>query len=285
VIQQARVEGIEIGPFLNSRAYQKWVDSKEKEFPEDNHDRSDCCYRWRSTGLNLVRPPDQAAPEAKAAKRGMKINIEGQVAKAKIEHLSQAGQDAAGPKGASNGKPLSPAGKDEAEAGMRFSQEHYLFSRITYPDKTQGLLVYLRPTLTGDEGDHLLNGVAGSSFPDDDPVDQFYSPSRMNTYRLLGRHIAMELMEDPVMSSVLQQFLLDKPLHTLDKLDSTSSTATCTERCGGPSHRCQWHLARSLRSSCCSPNAAPPEETKTEGGPAEIIPANVNGDHRHPLPE
>ena len=95
---------------------------------------------------------------------------------------------------------------------MKLSQEHFVFARIKYPEGARGLLVYLRPTLNGDEGDALLHGAAGASFPDDDPMDQFYSPSKMNTYRLLGRHIAVKLMQDPVMERALDNLVKGKPI-------------------------------------------------------------------------
>ena len=174
VLRQARVDGIEIGPFLNSRAFRHWLDTEEIVADQDS--RQDC-RQARSTGLNLVRPAD---PKKTATAPVI-------------------------PPPESKSESQSPAGREAAEEGADFAREHYVFAQIIYPGGSRGLLVYLRPTLTGDEGDALMHGAARSEFPDDDPVDQFYTPSKMKTYRLLGRHIAEELMRDEEMIKVWER--------------------------------------------------------------------------------
>ncbi len=188
VIQQAGIDGIEVGPFLNSWAYRHLL--RTGEIQHDAPPRPDC-RRTRATGLNLVRPPDKIVPKTSPT----------------VPIVATPP-----PTPAPTDRPLSPAGQEEAEAGAEFAREHYLFAQIIYPQndpatgKPQtGLLVYLRPTLTGDEGDALLHGAADCRFPDDDPLDQFYTPSKMSTYRLLGRHVITELMRDPVMTAAFGQ--------------------------------------------------------------------------------
>ena len=160
VLRQARVDGILIGPFLGSRAYRHWRTTGRLE--EVRGSWPDC-RRPGSRGLDLIVPA--RPPGAKEAEPAPAI----------------AGATGAGP-GAAGGVPTA--------------QEHFLFAHIRYPDGSEGLLIYVRPTLTGDEGEDLLRCDPKSSFPEDEPLDQFYSSSQMNKYRLLGRHIGRELIED-----------------------------------------------------------------------------------------
>lgn len=239
VLQQVRLNGIEVGPFLSSRAYRHWLETGR--IAENGGDRAGC-LRSSTTGLDLVRPreadkaPSPAEPAAAEA----------------------------------NGKPISPAGRDAATEGAMFVQEHYVFAQIIYPDDTRGLLVYLRPTLTGDEGDSLLHGVADTKFPDDDPLDQFYTPMKMTTYRLLGRHIADELMHDPVMKDVLSRIsageaATSKPTPT----KSGKVRASCDSYCGtcdpcDAVQACVWNHQRAFR-------------------PAIVTTGGGKGDEAHPV--
>jgi hypothetical protein len=142
-----------------------------------------------------------------------------------------------------------------AAAGVRFAQEHFVFAQVIYPERPDdpGLLVYLRPTLTGDEGDSLLHGVADSRFPDDDPLDQFYTPTKMSTYRLLGRHIAEELMHDPAMKDVLSRLIRGESLSRRWKgPEGAGERATCEAYCGstgenGSRRSCVWDRPRAFR--------------------------------------
>jgi hypothetical protein len=221
VLQQAQVDGIEVSPFLNSRAYRHWL--KTGNIPKDEGDCKDCRHR-KLAGLDLMRPPDPTSS---------------------VSSLSPA---ASTPSADVKDKAISPAGSDAADAGTDFAQEHYLFAQIVYPDESRGLLVYLRPTLTGDEGDSLLHGAAGSRFPDDDPMDQFYTPAKMNTYRLLGRHIAVELMHDPVMRDALGRIAhglpaTNKPEHNKEHV----TKEPCAPNCGGIDLSCIWNRQRTFR--------------------------------------
>lgn len=225
VLQQASVDGVEIGPFLSSRAL--WL--KPAETPKDDEDRPFCGHK-RSTGLGLVLPVDPKAGGEKAEKKG---DAEKPGRPDEVENPSTPSD----PK-------LTPAGRYEVAAGLKLAPEHFVFARITYPQGGGGLLVYLRPTLTGDEGDALLHGAAGGSFPDDDPADQFYSPSKMNAYRLLGRHIAVELMHDPVMKRALRLLRAGEPIGSPPLGDEP----TCREYCGASAPPCLGSVPRRFRS-------------------------------------
>jgi hypothetical protein len=60
-----------------------------------------------------------------------------------------------------------------------------------------GILIYVRPTLTTECPDWLLRpGEFSVGFPEDETVDQFYTISRMQAYRVLGRHVGDKLAAD-----------------------------------------------------------------------------------------
>ena len=147
---------------------------------------------------------------------------------------------------------LSPAGRNALDAGEAFAQEHFVFAQVVYPPNgsghvTHGLLVYLRPTLTGDEGDALLHGSADSRFPDDDPMDQFYTPAKMNTYRLLGRHVAEELMHDPVMKDALGRIVTAQAATKPPDHDETADARAGCTPCTKIDPSCVWNHQRTFR--------------------------------------
>jgi hypothetical protein len=150
---------------------------------------------------------------------------------------------------------------------------------MRYPDGSEGLLVYLRPTLTGDEGDGLLHAAVGSTFPDDDPMDQFYAPAKMNTYRLLGRHIATELMHDPVMRAALDQFI--KGERVVDgRPNVPSPPCDCREE-DDCDVECEWRRQPRIRSMSFWAGAADSQQTASssccDACGAEAPHAEANG--------
>jgi len=252
VLQQAGVDGVEFGPFLNSTAYAHWI--RKREIAERGG--PDCCARAGAMGLDLVRPPDRPTPppDPAAAPPCAAMTVLGN------RLLGSSGE------GAAKASPATVA------TTKPYAQEHYVFAQIVYPEGAKGLLVYLRPTLTGDEGDGLLHAAVGSSFPDDDPMDQFYEPAKMNTYRLLGRHIATELMHDPVMRSALRQFKHgDEPID--GALHDDHPPCDC---CAG---QCQWRCQPRLRSwsSGAGANGSQREQARREPGYADAPRAEANG--------
>ncbi|MCG8450631.1 MAG: hypothetical protein MI725_13765 [Pirellulales bacterium] len=74
-----------------------------------------------------------------------------------------------------------------------WSECHFVMLRIIYdqdqPD-LDGCLIYMKPTLTGDEPFDLQQYARlNSSFPHDQTADQFFAPDRFESYRQLGYHI------------------------------------------------------------------------------------------------
>lgn len=88
-------------------------------------------------------------------------------------------------------QPLCP------EKSSHHSAAHVAVGAIRYDDVDgvapcggRGIFIYVRPTLTGDEPSDILNYVTGhSEFPHEPTIDQFYSESQFESYRMLGQHI------------------------------------------------------------------------------------------------
>ena len=71
------------------------------------------------------------------------------------------------------------------------SKQHCAVGKITYPDRDyQGVLLYMKPTLTGDEPTDVLRYAnQDESFPHQSTADQFFDESQFESYRALGKHI------------------------------------------------------------------------------------------------
>ncbi len=103
-----------------------------------------------------------------------------------------------------------------------FSREHLVLARILYPPGVvdggegveagparsgatpkpaappidEGLLVYVKPTLTGDEDADLIQFWGENpEFPHDSTMDQFYTPAKFESYRQLGAHSGRQVLE------------------------------------------------------------------------------------------
>ncbi|HTU19394.1 MAG TPA: patatin-like phospholipase family protein [Gemmataceae bacterium] len=80
---------------------------------------------------------------------------------------------------------------------------HCAIGKIRYDDvdkrATTGTLVYIKPSLTGEEPADVLH-YAGShpTFPHETTGNQFYSESQLESYRALGHHIANAVFEQSV---------------------------------------------------------------------------------------
>ena len=78
-----------------------------------------------------------------------------------------------------------------------FSRRHHLLIRIRYPEeegRPDGLLVYLKTSLTGDESVDLIQYRKESSgFPHESTYEQIYSDVQVESYRELGFHTILPL--------------------------------------------------------------------------------------------
>jgi hypothetical protein len=81
----------------------------------------------------------------------------------------------------------------------RLSPRHFLIAGIDYPDGSRGHLVYLKPTLTGDE-ENDLSGYCRThkDFPHDPTANQLYDEDQFESYRQLGYHIGEKLCQELV---------------------------------------------------------------------------------------
>jgi len=65
----------------------------------------------------------------------------------------------------------------------------------TYPD--YGVLLYIKSSITGDEPAQVLGQrSAGSKFPHDETLNQFFNETQFEAYRALGDHMGKSIMED-----------------------------------------------------------------------------------------
>lgn len=83
------------------------------------------------------------------------------------------------------------------------SRAHYAFARIDYPGtEIPGFLVYLKPSLTGDEDEMLKRfKIAQPEFPHHSTLDQFFDEECFEMYRRLGAHVATGLFGRALMRS------------------------------------------------------------------------------------
>lgn len=73
--------------------------------------------------------------------------------------------------------------------GSAASDSHCAVGRIQYLDGSQGVLVYLKASLTGDEPEDVAQYHATQSqFPHETTADQWFAESQFESYRALGYH-------------------------------------------------------------------------------------------------
>jgi hypothetical protein len=81
-----------------------------------------------------------------------------------------------------------------------FSKAHVAVGKIYYPAsateaKAEGILIYVKAALTGDEPRDVLQYRAENPlFPHEPTGDQFYSEAQFESYRRLGRHAARRIL-------------------------------------------------------------------------------------------
>ena len=90
-----------------------------------------------------------------------------------------------------NVEPLRPSGQRRAE--MHYAIGTIQYSRVD-PGAPDGILVYLKPSLSGDEPVDVLGYAARhEQFPHEPTSDQFFDESQFESYRRLGEHVATEV--------------------------------------------------------------------------------------------
>ncbi|MDX1428756.1 MAG: patatin-like phospholipase family protein, partial [Rhodothermales bacterium] len=78
---------------------------------------------------------------------------------------------------------------DEITPSDGVSSGHFAFGRILYPDGQQGVFIYVKPALSGDEAQYVHHyKQSHPSFPHESTADQFFDEVQFEAYRALGSH-------------------------------------------------------------------------------------------------
>jgi hypothetical protein len=97
------------------------------------------------------------------------------------------------------GIPIEFEALDLSRAGQGVSNPHGVLGTIRYsavdgPDAPDGLLLYVKATLSGDEPIDIRNfAQSDPAFPHDSTSDQFFDEARFESYRALGYHSVLSL--------------------------------------------------------------------------------------------
>jgi hypothetical protein len=87
-----------------------------------------------------------------------------------------------------------PIGPRDAGATAHFAVGRIRYSAVDGPDAPDGILVYAKATLTGDEPWDVLNYARSApAFPHESTAHQFFSEAQFESYRVLGRHTVDQL--------------------------------------------------------------------------------------------
>ena len=71
------------------------------------------------------------------------------------------------------------------------------YDKVDGPSARRGLLIYIKPSLTGDEPRDVFNYAQTSpEFPHEPTSDQWFSESQFESYRTLGLHAVTEMCQD-----------------------------------------------------------------------------------------
>lgn len=101
-----------------------------------------------------------------------------------------------------------------------FSRSHFRFCRIKYPDETYGYLLYLKLSLTGNEGEFLRRyRLDEPAFPHHPTADQFFTEAQFEAYRSLGEHVGDKLFLRAIVGSLADSnsVEVEKWFHQLGK--------------------------------------------------------------------
>ncbi|MCE9535114.1 MAG: hypothetical protein K8R65_01730, partial [Nitrospirae bacterium] len=85
--------------------------------------------------------------------------------------------------------------------GTHQSEWHHAIGAIRYdlvdPGAPKGLLIYLKPSLTGNEPPDVQDYASHNpDFPHESTADQFFDESQFESYRKLGAHIVLAVFDE-----------------------------------------------------------------------------------------
>ena len=77
------------------------------------------------------------------------------------------------------------------------TQSHVVAGTIDYPDTEQGIFIYLKTSVIGDEPEDILAyRRKNSTFPDESTGDQFFDECQFESYRQLGYMTGKSMLSD-----------------------------------------------------------------------------------------
>jgi hypothetical protein len=80
---------------------------------------------------------------------------------------------------------------------------------------SDGILVYLKPSLTGNEPVDVLEYAAHHpKFPHEPTADQFFDEAQFESYRRLGEHVVDQVFSQDLRSRPQALYQVFKELHT-----------------------------------------------------------------------
>jgi hypothetical protein len=90
--------------------------------------------------------------------------------------------------------------------GLGRSRTHCATGEIVYSPATRGILLYIKTSLSGDEpADVLEYKLRHTAFPHQSSFKQFFDESQFESYRALGKHIAMAILKRASSSGGIQE--------------------------------------------------------------------------------
>ena len=120
------------------------------------------------------------------------------------------------------GIPVEFAPIDITRAGQGRSNPHAAIGVVRYsvvdgPSAPDGVILYLKATLSGDETVDVLNfATSDPLFPHDSTANQFYDEARFESYRALGFHTVLTLVPRGTMVPTVEA-LCEVARRTLDE--------------------------------------------------------------------
>ena len=83
------------------------------------------------------------------------------------------------------------------------SRSHFLLCRIDYGQGREGLLLYVKSSMTGNESEFLQKYRAEhTTFPHESTADQLFDEAQFEAYRSLGEHVGQDLFRPELVNPI-----------------------------------------------------------------------------------
>ena len=103
-------------------------------------------------------------------------------------------------------RPMQILPRSEQRVGKYCALGVIRYSSVDHtPAKRDGVLIYVKPSLYGDEPRDVYTYAQTNEFPHETTADQFFSESQFESYRALGYHIASQVFGSPDSGRPLQE--------------------------------------------------------------------------------